>query len=130
MILLTVQGQTYNLDYLVKFVTHTGQRDIGGTGVTEPEPVFEPFRYVELIFADGVHVTLDDVQTEAFLTYMRRRSFTIDLDRVEEAAIGHVVVHDTVEGGDIILQTAEEADAATRPVELDFRLPTGERLDY
>jgi hypothetical protein len=129
MILLTVQGQTYNLDYLVKFVTHTGQREAGTAGLVDPEPVFEDYRYVELVFADGVRVTLDDAQTRAFLTFLRRRSYNVDLDRVEEAAIGHVVVHDTAEGGDIIFQTPEEAAAETHPVELGLNLPPGGQLD-
>ncbi|GIW86000.1 MAG: hypothetical protein KatS3mg108_0324 [Isosphaeraceae bacterium] len=129
MILLTIQGQTYNLDYLVKYRVHTGQREVATSGLVDPEPVFEDYRYIELVFADGVCITLDDVQTKAFLNFLRRRSYTLDLDRIDEIAFGPVVVHDTVEGGNIIFQTPEEAEAETRPVVLDLKLPPGGQLD-
>jgi hypothetical protein len=114
MFFLTVQGQTYNLDHLVRFVTHTGRRQVGtDESLTDPEPIFEDFRYVELIFSDGTSISLDGPQTEAFLNFLARRSQVLDLDKVEEATVGHIVVRDTEEGGDIILPTpAEDAEEA------------------
>ncbi len=123
MILLTVQGQTYNLDYLVKYVFHTGESEVTPPGPADDEPSFKTYRYIELLFADGTNIALDKIQTEAFLTYIARRSLTLDLDRIDELAVGHVVVHGTDEGGDIIFQTPEEAADATRPITLDLDPP-------
>lgn len=104
MMFVTVQGQTFQLSHLVKYVTHIGQREIGVTeSVRNPEPIFGDFRYVELFFVDGSVVQLDGVQTEAFLSFLEGRALVLDLDRVDESALGHIVVHDTAEGGDIIL---------------------------
>lgn len=115
MLFLTVHGQTHNLAYLLRYVLHEGQREIGATGsLVDPEPIFGPFRYAELIFRDGTRITLDGPQTEAFLKEMRRRGHFVDLDAVDEKALGHVIVHDTDEGGDIILPRSEFLSESTR----------------
>jgi hypothetical protein len=108
MTFVTVNGQTYNLRHLVKYVSHVGQREVGVTeSVVEPQPIFGEFRYIELFFSDGTSIALDGIQTDAFLNCLAGWSKTLDLDRIEEAALGHVVVHDTDEGGDIILPEDE-----------------------
>jgi hypothetical protein len=104
MTFVTVNGQTHNLQHLLRYITHLGQREVGvSESVVDPQPIFGEFRYVELVFTDGAQVTLDAVQSEAFLKFLAGRSQRLDLDSIEEAALGHVVVRDTDEGGDIIL---------------------------
>jgi hypothetical protein len=104
MLALTVRGQTYLLSHLVRYATHTGQREVGTSGaVRDPEPLFAEFRFVELHFADGSAVTLDGPQTEAFFAFLGRHARTLNLDHVEEQTLGHVVVHGTDEGGDVVL---------------------------
>ena len=100
--LAKIGGETYNLDLLLKYVEHVGQREVGtGGDPMHPEPAFGDFRYVSLHFLDGSAVTLDSPQSEAFLEHVLRRP-VLDLDRVDEQAIGLVLVHDS-EGGDVIL---------------------------
>lgn len=109
MTLVTVGGTTYNLDLLVRFVTHKGQREIGATdSLVDPQPIFGEFEFVELFFSDGARVELGEAQTRAFLAWIARRSMVIDLDSVDEAVVGHIVVHDTEEGGDVILAREEQ----------------------
>jgi hypothetical protein len=113
MTLITVGGTTYNLHQLVRFVSHTGQREIGATSsVLNPEPIFGEFRFVELFFSDGARAELDEAQTRAFDAWLAERSQRLDLDMVEEAILGHVVVHDTDEGGDIILPPDDDPATA------------------
>jgi hypothetical protein len=116
--LLKVRDGFYNLDYLVKFVEHVGQREVGAlredTG--SPRPIFDEFRYVELFFLDGSRVALDAAQTEAFRRAVVDRGPVLDLDRVDEEALGRVLVRDS-EAGDVIMpREALEADGASRPV--------------
>ena len=98
-----VGGETYNLGLLLKFVERTGQREVGAIpDVVAPEPVFDEFRFVELVFVDGTRVELDGPQTEAFLRHVRSDGPPLDLDRVDAEVLGRVIVRDS-EGGDVIL---------------------------
>lgn len=114
--LVTTRGQTYNLAHLVRYQTHVGTREVGVTEHVraESEPVFGEYRYLELFFADGSRVELDGIQSAALLRYLKRHAHTLDLDRIDEEALGHVLVHDT-EAGDVILpstaETASDAEA-------------------
>ncbi len=108
MILVTIKGETYNLDQMVKYITHVGQREIGATeSLINPVPVFGEFRFLELVFADGSHVELDGIQSEALLAFLETRSHQIDLDQIDEKVLGHVVVHNS-EVGDLVLAEEEE----------------------
>lgn len=104
MLLITVKGQTYHLSQLVRYATHVGQRGVGATtDLVEPEPIFGDFQFLELFFSDGSHVDLDEVQSRAFLKFVVQRATMLDLDKVDEESLGTILVHDTEEGGDIIL---------------------------
>jgi hypothetical protein len=108
---LKVNGRCYNLTHLIQYVAHAGQHEVGMTNsVVDPEPIFGAFTYYQLIFTDGSSVTLDEAQSRAFAAYMEQRASTLDLDKVEEAIMGHVVVQDTEEGGDIILAPESQDD--------------------
>lgn len=117
MMFVTVGGITYNLAQLVKFKTHIGQREVGATeSVVDPQPIFGDFQYLELVFSDGAKVELDEAQTRAFLPFLRNRAPLLDLDKVEEAILGEVLVHGTEEGGDIILAREEAGEAPAAPI--------------
>ncbi len=104
---VTIKGQTYNLDQLVRYLSHVGSREIGATGeIVNPRPIFGEYRYVELIFADGSRVELDGIQSAALLRHLASLGPTLDLDQIDETALGHVLVHNT-DVGDVIL--ADEA---------------------
>ena len=112
-----MQGQTYNLAQLVRYSLRTGQREVGAkTNRLDPLPLFAEFRFAELFFSDGSKVELDGVQTEAFLKYLEKQSERLDLDQVETRAVGRVLVHDTAEGGDIVLPPeAKSSDESGHP---------------
>jgi hypothetical protein len=113
--LLTVQGKTFNLAHLVNYTLHVGQREVGTTSSgINPVPVFADFRYAELVFTDGSLILLQAEQTEAFLAHVARHAFRLDLDQIEAQSVGNVVVHGTVEGGDIVLPSADADDADAR----------------
>ncbi len=121
MIFVTVQGQTYNLGQLVRYVTHIGQRSVSATSdIVDPEPIFGDFRYVELHFSDGAHVALDEAQTRAFLALIAQRGSHLDLDKIDSEVLGTVLVHDTEEGGDIILPRDEPEPL---PPTIDVSIP-------
>lgn len=108
--LVTVKGQTYNLDHLVRYISHTGQRESGVTeGPDGPRPVFGEYRFLELVFADGSRVELDGIQSEALLRHLASEGPALDLDQVDEEVLGHVVVRDS-ESGDVILPSEDETD--------------------
>ncbi len=106
--LVTIKGQTYNLDLMVRYLTHVGSREIGATeGIAhEGTPIFGEYRYLELFFADGSTVELDGIQSAALLKHLSAQGPSLDLDAIDEAALGHVLVHDT-EVGDVILGEEE-----------------------
>lgn len=113
--LVTIKGETYNLDLLVKYITHVGTREVGTTEeIVDPRAIFGEYRYVELVFADGSRVELDAVQSSALLQRLAAGGPALDLDRLDESALGHVVVHDT-EGGDIILPDEPDEGAVIEP---------------
>lgn len=109
--LVTIQGQTYNLDQLVRYITHVGSREVGATEeIVDPKPIFGEYRYLELVFSDGSRVELDGVQSAALLRHLAASGTTLDLDQVDEAALGHVLVHDT-ESGDVVLPEPVEEES-------------------
>ncbi len=113
--LVTIKGETYNLDLLVKYITHVGTREVGTTGeIVDPKAIFGEYRYLELVFADGSRVELDAVQSSALMRRLASEGPVLDLDQVDEAALGHVLVRDT-EGGDIILPDEPDDGAVTPP---------------
>ncbi|MBX6312359.1 MAG: hypothetical protein IRY99_05485 [Isosphaeraceae bacterium] len=108
--LVKVRGETYNLDFLVKYVEHTGQREAGVRGgPMQGEPIFVDFRFVELFFLDGSRVTLDAPQSEAFLARYAGGEAVLDLDRIDAEILGPVLVRDT-QAGDVILPSNEEVE--------------------
>ncbi len=127
--LVTIRGQSYNLDHLVRYATHTGSREIGSTGhiAEDAEPVFGIFRYLELFFSDGSRVTLDGPQSQALLAFLDRFAERLDLDQIEEAALGRVLVHDT-EAGDVILPAPSAVGPTASPIVTDPDDPDGPRL--
>jgi hypothetical protein len=110
--LVTIQGRTYNLDLMVRYEARVGTREVGvEEGVAEEgRPIFGEYRYLELVFADGSKVELDGVQSEALLRRLGAQGPPLDLDAVDEAALGHVVVRDT-EIGDVVLGEGTPTDA-------------------
>lgn len=102
--LVKIHNTSYNLDYLVKYVEHVGQHEVGTNeeDPLNPRPAFEDFSYFELIFVDGSRVTLDEAQTEAFRLNVEEFTTTLDLDRVDEELLGSILVKDS-ESGDIIV---------------------------
>jgi hypothetical protein len=123
--LVKIGNAYYNLHYLVKYVEHVGQSEVGTIDEDPlgPRPAFDDFRYYELFFLDGRQVTLDEAQTEAFRRFVTAKGSTLDLDQVDEDTLGHVLVRDT-ESGDVIVspETLERDEDATpaRP----HRLPS------
>lgn len=116
-LLMTIQAQTYNLDHLVRYISHTGSREVGATEHvrTEAEPIFAAYRYLELFFSDGSRVTLDGIQSQALLRVLSRSAQLLDLDQIDEAVLGPVLVHDT-EGGDVILPARETGGPSGTPM--------------
>ena len=111
--LLTVQSQTYHLAQLVRYRLHTGQREVGAkTNRLEPLPLFADFQFAELLFSDGSRVELVGAQTEAFLKHLEKFANRLDLDQVETRAVGTVLVHDTAEGGDIVIPREPESQGS------------------
>ncbi len=110
--LVTIKGQTYNLDHLVRYIPHMGQREVGVTeeGLTDPRPIFGEYRYLELVFVDGSRVELDGIQSDVLLRHLAAQGPALDLDLVDEAVLGHVVVRNS-ESGDVILPSGDETDA-------------------
>ncbi len=104
--LLTVQGQTFNLAHLVRYTLQTSQSEVGSRADRlDPLPLFADLTFARLYFSEGLSVQLEEVQTQAFLAFIKKNSETLDLDRVETQAVGTVLVHNTAEGGDIVLPT-------------------------
>ncbi len=115
--LVTIKGQTYNLDHMVRYISHMGQREVGVTqGPGEPRPIFGDYRYLELVFVDGARVELDGIQSDALLRHLAAQGPALDLDLVDEAVLGHVLVRDS-ESGDVILPSEEESDEEQREEE-------------
>jgi hypothetical protein len=114
--LVTIKGQTYNLDQMVRYIHRVGSREVGVAPeiAHEGRPIFGEYRYVELVFADGSRVELDAIQTAALLRHLEALAPALDLDAIDEAALGHVLVHNT-EVGDVIL--GEDAPPDDRPIE-------------
>lgn len=115
--LVTIKGQTYNLDHLVRYVPHMGQREVGVTGSPrDPRPIFGDYRYLELVFVDGSRAELDGIQSDALLRHLAAQGPALDLDLVDEAVLGHVVVRDS-ESGDVILPSEDESSEGCGCVE-------------
>jgi hypothetical protein len=116
--LVKIRDEFYNLDHLVRFVEHVGQSEVGTVGedTRSPRPVFDEFRYVELFFLDGSRVELDEAQTDAFRRVITDRGVILDLDQVDEDALGHVLVKDSEAGDVIVPPEALEADEESRVV--------------
>jgi hypothetical protein len=116
--LVKVRNGFYNLDFLVKFVEHVGQSEVGtvheDTGT--PRPVFDEFRYFELFFLDGSRVELDEAQTEAFRRAVTDSGAILDLDQVDEDTLGHVLIKDSEVGDVIVPQEVLETDEESRVV--------------
>jgi hypothetical protein len=88
---------------LVKYVEHVGQRRSGrSTRIAGPPAGLRRLPFFELFFLDGRQVTLDAAQTEAFRRFVDAKGSTLDLDQVDEDALGHVLVRDS-ESGDVIV---------------------------
>src|SRR5215213_5211191 len=115
--LMKIHNTFYNLGYLVKYVEHVGQREVGTNedDPLNPSPQFDDFPYFELFFLDGSRVTLDQEQTEAFLRIAVEGSSTLDLDRVDEELLGAVLVKDPVSGDVIVPPEVLEQDEESGP---------------
>lgn len=107
--LVTIKGQTYNLDLLVRYIPHLGQREVGVTdGPGEPRPIFGEYRYLELVFSDGSRVELDAIQSDALLRHLAAQGPALDLDLVDEAILGRAVVRNS-ESGDVYMPSQDES---------------------
>jgi hypothetical protein len=105
-----IGGSTYNLDTLIRYEQHIGEREVGSRGgIMNPEPIFREFRFVALHFLDHTSVELDGPQTEAFLRCIGADGGVLDLDKVDEDVVGHVFVKGS-EAGDIIMSEEDEAE--------------------
>jgi hypothetical protein len=116
--LVKVRNGFYNLAYLVKFIEHVGQSEVGTASedTRALQPIFDEFRYFELFFLDGSRVELDEAQTEAFRRAVTDGSAILDLDQVDEDTLGHVLVTDSEAGDVIVSQEVLQTDEDSRVV--------------